>query len=338
MKNCRVVRSLPLLLLLAAAAALVSGRAASADAARDALSLCARIVIPSLFPYMVVSSMTVSLGAEEIMGRPLRPLLCRILRLPDAAAGAFLLGTLCGFPIGVRAASALYARGKLTKEEAERLAAIANNVSPAFLVGVVGAVYWHSAAFGALLYAVQLLAALLIGAVYARSAPRPWDAAAEKERRTAPKAADWAAAFTASVGEAASSVVTVCGFVVFFSCLFSAFSSIARSVGLDGAVLWAAPFFEMTAGVGRAAAHGGSLGLFLTGFAVGWGGLSVCAQAEAFAAPHGLSLRRMLAAKLLQGCVTGAAACTLAARFPAVTASAAADAASPLSPAPLVAA
>ncbi len=338
MKRIHAGRVLPFVLLASTAAALAVGADASGSAAREALSLCARILIPSLFPYMVVSSMAVSLGAADVMGRPLRSLFRRVLRLPDAAAGSFLLGMLCGFPIGAKTACTLYARGTISKDEAERLAALSNNVSPAYLIGVVGAIYWHSAALGALLYAVQILIALGIGVLYARSAPILREDMANKEHPPVPSGADWTIAFTAAVGEAASSVVTVCGFAVIFACLFSMLSSAAAYLGLEGALLWAAPFFEITVGVGAAAAQGGSLGLFLTGFAAGWGGLSVCAQSEAFAAPHRISLRRMIVAKLVQGIVTGTAACFLGSRLTSAAVFAVVDSVHAIPPTPLIAA
>ena len=65
---------------------------ASAEAARDALALCAQTVIPSLFPFFVLSSLLVSCGAGEILSSLLAPLMRPLFGLSGAGAAALALG------------------------------------------------------------------------------------------------------------------------------------------------------------------------------------------------------------------------------------------------------
>ena len=60
-------------------------------AAAEALALCARSVIPALFPFLVVSSLLVSLGFGEWLSPRLRGLMA-LYHLPGHGATAFLLG------------------------------------------------------------------------------------------------------------------------------------------------------------------------------------------------------------------------------------------------------
>ena len=69
----------------------------ASDAVRNTLDLCARVLIPSLFPYMVISSLIVRTGAAETLGAPLAPLTRKLFRLPPGAGGVIILGILCGF-------------------------------------------------------------------------------------------------------------------------------------------------------------------------------------------------------------------------------------------------
>ena len=53
--------------------------AAAAEAVRQGLLLCARSVVPALFPYFVVSGLFTSLGFAESAGRRLAPVTERLL-------------------------------------------------------------------------------------------------------------------------------------------------------------------------------------------------------------------------------------------------------------------
>ena len=58
------------LCLLGVMALLLVSSAAAGEAVRRGLALCARSVVPALFPYFVVSGLFTSLGFAEGMGRP----------------------------------------------------------------------------------------------------------------------------------------------------------------------------------------------------------------------------------------------------------------------------
>ena len=85
--------------------------AQSVAAARDGIGLCLNVILPSLFPFFVLSSLCVELGVIQrlgpLMGRVMEPL----FRVNGSCAGAFLLGILGGYPVGARTAIALYQSG-----------------------------------------------------------------------------------------------------------------------------------------------------------------------------------------------------------------------------------
>ena len=59
-----------------------------AQAARDALALCAQTVIPSLFPFFVLSSLLVSCGAADTLSHLLSPLMRPLFGLSGTGAAA----------------------------------------------------------------------------------------------------------------------------------------------------------------------------------------------------------------------------------------------------------
>ena len=65
------------LALLCAVLALMRWPQESMAAARDGLALCGNVIIPSLFPFFVLSSLVVELGMSRYLGRLLEPPLSR---------------------------------------------------------------------------------------------------------------------------------------------------------------------------------------------------------------------------------------------------------------------
>ncbi len=291
--------------VLAAAVLLLAKSDNAGEAAAGALKLCAAVIIPSLFPYMAAAGMMVSLGTAQLFGKRLSGITRRLFRLPGEAASAWILGALCGFPVGAQTACSLYKENCLTKEEAERLIALANNTGPAFVIEVVGAHFWGSRGFGLTVYLAQILSALLIGGIYARRQKFP---SANEAQKSPPPKQDFLTVLADTVSTAAFSVLTVCGFVVFFAVILSLAENILKKIGMGGILPFLSVFLEFTGGTAHAANLGGIPGAFLTGFAVGWSGISVFAQCKVFTAPLEIRLTPAAVCKGIQGILTGTAA------------------------------
>ena len=142
--------------LLIAMLLLILDSRCAADSAREALSLCTRTLIPSLFPLFVLGGMLVP-GLAEIH----IPGLSRILGFPE---GYFLLGSLGGYPLGAACIAQAADREVLSKSDAERMMGLCSLCGPGFLFGVTGALL--SVREAALIFVFQLEAALLTAAFW----------------------------------------------------------------------------------------------------------------------------------------------------------------------------
>ena len=134
----KIYEFLGMLALIGCAAALLCYPGEAVDAASKGLELCLNVIIPSLFPFFVISTLTVELGLAQKMGRIIEPMMRRIFNVSGACASAFVLGFVGGYPVGAKTAIALYERGECSRREAERLLSFCNNSGPAFILGVVG--------------------------------------------------------------------------------------------------------------------------------------------------------------------------------------------------------
>ncbi len=295
MKKLKINVFVILLLLFAVVLTAYSQRAA--EYAQSALHLCAVSIIPSLFPYMVVSSMIVSSKVGYLPGKILP--ISRLFSLPDSATCAILLGALCGFPVGAKTAVSLYLKGELTKRQAEVLVSCANNTGPSFVVFVIGGAFFKSTAFGWYLYIFQLLSSFIC-ALFINRAVFGVEKQKYKKFKTQLSFPD----FFSAVTDSATSIITVCAFIVFFSVIQGFLLPVFSEISSDLAGVFSA-LLEFTQGAKFASMLGGAKGRFLAGLSVGWSGLSVFFQTLAFTAPHDISLKRTVATKALQGILCG---------------------------------
>lgn len=301
-------------LLLSAAAALLRYPQEVAQAVRSGLSLCANAVIPSLFPFFVLSALTVELGLAQPLGRLLKGVMRPLFRVDGAGACALVLGWIGGYPVGARTAVGLYRSGQLSRVQTQRLLAFCNNSGPAFILGVVGAGVFSSTWAGLLLYGVHIAASVCVGILFRFYGSRDTDVPLSA-RKTAVHTATFPSALIAAVTQAINATLNICAFVV----LFSAFLRLLTLSGvLTLAVRLSAPFLhplgidahsatlllsgllEITSGV-TALPSATPVHLALAAFLLGWGGLSVHCQVLSFLADSDISPSTYLVGKAAHG-------------------------------------
>ena len=301
--------------LLCAALALVLWPGEAMGAMKDGLKLCGNVIVPSLFPFFVLSSLVVELGMSRCLGRLFQPVMAPLFRVNGACASALALGFVGGYPVGARTAISLYQNGQCSKTEAERLLAFCNNSGPAFIFGVVGAGVFGSGALGLLLYLVHMAASLLVGLLFRFY--RPGEGPRRGRLQGAQfQTASFPAAFTHSVTGALSSTLNICAFVLFFTVtirmlsLTGVLTGLARLLSLLFGPLgfdqsWARRLLtgvlEVSSGVSSLTDGSLSGRLSMAAFMLGWAGLSVHCQVLSFLGGSGLSVRPYLGGKLLHG-------------------------------------
>ena len=241
------------------------------EAVRQGLNLCARSVVPALFPYMVMVNFLVFSG---------------VFRAVPCAVQAFALGALGGYPMGAKAVGSLCQVGQFSPEEAARLAPVCNNCSPAFCIFLVGQTVFRSTLAGIVLYASQLLSALVLWAV---SRPKVSSQGLRSPRQTPPLSA----VFVESVQHSALNTLYLCGFVVLFQVVLFLLS---RSVHLTQPFLIG--LIELTNGVVLLdGAH--RVSFVAAAFLVSFGGLCTAAQTMAVLGEAGVPCKGYLLKRLL---------------------------------------
>ena len=111
--------------------------AESLAASKRGLSLWFEVLLPSLLPFIILSSFLIRTNfIQRILG--ICPKLWNILfGVSGYGAYALILGIFCGYPMGAKLTADLLENGKIERDEAKYLLTIANNASPMFISGYI---------------------------------------------------------------------------------------------------------------------------------------------------------------------------------------------------------
>lgn len=262
----------------------------------EGLSLALTRVIPTALPFMIISDLYLAYGrAEEIA--PMGTVFGKCFGVPAVALRSYITGLVAGFPIGVKAVSDLYRMGGLTRADAERLCAYCSSPSAAFVIGAVGGGLFKDIKIGIILFLSIFASSVVLGLLTRKNcekSPISCDITGQSFN------------IIESINNAASSCITVAAFIS----LFSALGEILRFYIKKGAVkITLTALLEVTSAVeffGTLYTETPLLSFALCGFSLGFGGLSVMLQSAYFLRREGLSLKKYIPYKLIQGVLCAA--------------------------------
>ena len=105
--------------------------------AYQGLTQWATRMVPTLFPFMIISSMMIHTGVDSWLTRIIKPILKPLFSCSSNGFYAIITGFLCGFPMGAKSACDLRKNNSISKSEAEYLLAFCNNIGPTYFLGIV---------------------------------------------------------------------------------------------------------------------------------------------------------------------------------------------------------
>ena len=289
---------------------------AAISAMSEGMRLCVSTLIPSLFPVMVLSELLVRSGAAELLGKLFGAPISRLFGISREGSVAWILGTLCGFPIGMKCALSLYERGKISRAELEHLSTFCNMPSSAFLIGAVGASLFGSKDFGIILYVSHAASCVIVGFAgkfYFSGKKKEyfWGDGSLCESRKG-----CAASFVGSVTSSAMGMLFICAFVLFFSSVTGILRVLIEEISLSeqvSALIFG--FFEMTGGVVAASELELGAAIPVVAAVTGWSGLSVHFQLIGICGSHKPSFRPYFLAKIASALICAALTCGAVAVF-----------------------
>lgn len=260
-------------------------------------------MLPSLFPFMVITLITVKSGFAEKASLPLKKI-TGLFNLPPAAAVCFLISACSGYPAGARCLLEFYENGSLDEKDCKKLSLLCSTSGPLFIIGSIGVRLLDDKSAGWKILLAHFLSIISIALIFALFSKR----SKKSDFKRTPQRGNL---LYDSFYNAVISVAVAGGFIAFFSVsarilsdfnflivfekLFGLFtdekSANALSIGL----------VEATIGCRNMSASASLLKLPFCGFLITFGGASIIAQQLAYLTKTGVKPLYFIGVKFLQG-------------------------------------
>ena len=262
-----------------------------AEYAMEGLILSGKIVVVSVFPYLILSDLFIAFCHPErllFLSRGFE----RIFKINASAISAFILGAVCGFPIGVKVARELYVKGVISHNECERLIGFSNNTGPAFAISAIGITMRGNIYDGIIIYLAMIISALIVGWLFGIGKHA-------SEGRNIDELESFS--LSGSIRNAGLATLNISACIVFFSVIGGLFRKFIKSELLYLIII---PFLELTGAEAKISAFDFSLphlSLALAAFALSFSGLSVHMQAKSILGGTDIGMKTYYAEKICQG-------------------------------------
>lgn len=240
----------------------------SAEGVKNGLGLCLKTVIPSLFPFMVVSCFLVQSNLLNKADSLFSPLTRILFRQPACAGSVIFLSLIGGFPVGAGLVAQLYESKKITLSQGQRLLLFCINPGPAFVISCVGVQMLSSQKTGVIVFTSVTVSSLLLGFL-----TRFLSDEQEEPVQSQQESPDsFSQALVLSASKSTNSIIMISSWVI----IFSVISSLLKTAGLPAsAALFADCMLEVTNGCHNSI---GMLPVSAIAGIIGWSGLCVHCQ------------------------------------------------------------
>ncbi|MEI3227090.1 MAG: nucleoside recognition domain-containing protein [Lachnospiraceae bacterium] len=268
--------------------------------ALNGLNLWLFTVLPSLLPYMIISSFMTESGTFHYLARLLSPLTCHVFHLSENCGYVILLGFLCGYPIGSKLSADMVRKKEISVTEGQILLSFCNNVSPAFLItylidGVIALPEYRTLLI-VLMFSIPLLYGILTARLQCHKclpSPPPAKLTAAKSE---PVSLD------TCIISSFENCFRLGGYIILFSILNEFAASAFSSSRIQNRLC---TLLEITSGLHSCGLQADSLFRFTECTALtAFGGLCCLAQTYSMIRGSGLKLRHYFRAKLTIAAIT----------------------------------
>lgn len=268
-------------------------------------AMWAECVLPSLFPFMVITLIFVKTGIAEKASLPLRRV-TGIFKLPPAAGACFLLSVCSGYPAGSKTLCEFYENGALSKSDCKKLSYLCSTSGPLFIIGSVGFKMFGDKLVGVKILIAHILAVTAVSLIISLFS--------KKTQKSEPRRAkaDGNILYNAFYG-AVISVAVAGGFIAFFfvaaqifqdfNLLYplKAFLNLFLNESTSSGICYG--LLEATGGCRLLAATGDKLSVALAGFMITFGGVSILLQQLSYLTKAGIKPLKFIGVKLIQAAV-----------------------------------
>ena len=268
------------------------------------LIYCGSVLIPSLFPFMFLSSFIVKSGISDRVGIRINKLTRLLFKSNGSVGIVILLSMIGGYPVGAKGIEELVASKSISRDTAERLILFCFGSGLAFLVGVIGSNFFNDKNIGILLFLAQSISTLVIAFLSRFFAKNEiiLNSKYTSHRKS------FYNAVVESCNDSINAILSMSGFVILFACFIELlkgcgfadfFAEILNGLGIkdniSNSILYA--LLEVTNACNNAINNGCSV-IFIA-FAVSFGGICVHFQVMSMMKSYSVSYGKFIVFRII---------------------------------------
>lgn len=263
--------------------------------AQNGIGFCLNVLIPSLFPFMAISSFLIKSGLSEQIGKPFAKITKAVFGLNGSFAPIIILSMIGGYPVGAKGIYALKKYGAANESETKKAAMFAVCAGPGFLVNFIGVSLYHNETIGVIILISQIISVIILGI--------PINLFSEKDsnnnyfiakKNTLP----FSTALVEAAADSSKGMLGICSFVILFSAYTAIFGEIIND-DLTKKLIFC--LLEVCSAVNNISQNSS---VELVAFAIGFGGL--CVHFQIFSALGDVKINKTIffVIRIIQGAIT----------------------------------
>lgn len=268
-------------------------------------AMWAECILPSLFPFMVITLIFVKTGIAQKASLPLKRVTDKF-KLPSATASLYLLSICSGYPAGSRVVGEFCDNGIIARDDCPKVAYLCSTSGPLFIVGSVGFKMLGDRTAGFKILLCHILAVTAVSLVISLLSKR---AKYSVTPRISPSNNLLYDCFYSAV----ISVAVCGGFIAFFFVVANFCSDFNLLLPFEFLLKWifgenvssalSLGLIEATTGCRALASSGGRISTALCGFLVTFGGVSILLQQLCYLTKAGVKPLKFIAVKFIQAVI-----------------------------------
>lgn len=260
----------------------------------DGLTFCGIKLIPSLFPFMVLSS--IMLYCIRFDGN--FKLSKHILDNCKIYTNEIIIGCICGFVIGAKGICKKY-KQHYGENDFNRAIFLSSNAGVGFVIGCVGCSIFNDIFYGIYLYVMQILSGYVLFKISYKATKNIDDFDCDFIDKNLIDAT------VISIKNSTDTIITICGFSVFFSIVLDLLIKLFNVKNANILSLITV-FLDFSKGIFSVVKISNfDLLTFISGFCIGFGGLSVFIQICSICEGYPFNKTKFFILKFSQGIILG---------------------------------
>ena len=265
---------------------------------KEAVLMCASLVVPSIFLFSVISKMLAKTAHEIKIPNFINKLYEKLFHLPSSLLPLTFPGFISASPACSFALGEAYKDGLCTKDEAERFCVLCNNCSYSFVTGVVSFIV-GSQKTALLLFFSNFLSTITVFFLFFRPNTKPLKNNTIKKDKIQPSSL-----LTQCILSSTTDIVSACGYIVFFYTLTNCFTRTIRVFFNENSFtktlsVVISIFLELTSGITSCSSIEGYARIMLVSCSMSFLGISAYFQVKYALQKYGLNASFYIKSKLL---------------------------------------